>query len=78
MGRIENNIMVWNLNFSRRIIRTVEIEEFAVLMNALDNFEFDSTSEDEVMWIASKSKEFTVASCYGSVVRRMESSMDQH
>ncbi|OVA12369.1 hypothetical protein BVC80_1795g8 [Macleaya cordata] len=65
MGRIENNIMVWNLNFSRRIIRTVEIEEFAVLMNALDNFEFDRTSEDEVMWMASKSKEFTVASCYG-------------
>ncbi|OVA00064.1 Reverse transcriptase zinc-binding domain [Macleaya cordata] len=72
MGRIENNIMVWNLNFSRRIIRTVEIEEFAVLMNALDNFEFDRTSEDEVMWMASKSKEFTVASCYGSLTQQFQ------
>ncbi|OVA12969.1 hypothetical protein BVC80_1157g5 [Macleaya cordata] len=60
----------WNLNLSRRIDGDT-IDGFAFLMNALDSLVLDLEEDDEYFWKESKSKVFTVASCYDNLTKQV-------
>ncbi|OVA10600.1 hypothetical protein BVC80_3295g1 [Macleaya cordata] len=63
VGVWQDNRLAWKIEFSRRIIEE-EIDDMAIILGALDIYEFDREGVDEITWLREKNKEFSVRSCY--------------